>query len=91
MFLFSNKALPNGLLILLIHLLLSSAGVARVLCSAEKTASPRADDLQLHLLRMGEPMVLPADAVQHERGLHERPPNGILINTCNSKRVVYII
>ena len=25
---------------------------------------------------MGESVVLPADAVQHERGLHERPPDG---------------
>ena len=66
----------HGFLFLPFHLFLSSAGVARVLCRAQETASPHTDDLQLHLLRVGESVVLPADAVQHERGLHERPSDG---------------
>ena len=55
-----------GLLLLPFHLFLPAAGAAGILCRAEEAASPHADDLQLHLLRVGEPVVLPADAVQYE-------------------------
>ena len=76
----------HGLLLLSFHLFLSAFGAAGVLCRTEEAAPPHADNLQLHLLRLGESVVLHADTVQYERGLHERPPDekNIKKNTCNS-------